>query len=375
MDATGNRLNRRHGLAAVSRSFRTATFTVNSDPCPGVKRRPAIRVILVAHGEAETAGFLENFVVGWRTLAHAAGLMRLSAPVRLAICTLHGLRKRLSGQGGSPHNANTRDQATALQHRLDDQIDAQTIVESAFASASPFLQEQPPAAAEFDEQVVISLIPSDSRLSCGLFCHALTQAPQTLQQRTIVLSRLWDSPELIDIHCAHLSTHFPPIQPGQSSCLLLVLHGTLVRNRDGDKPDFHTGEVEKTFYGQALRAALMRQPQKHWGRVEIAYLNHGVGGEWSRPTLDETLSRLEKEGVNHLVAYACEHLVDGSETAQVAARLARSPIAKTHCLPSLNSNPDLIDFLATRLQAALHQPRTAMCCDHCPLGGKSPDAA
>ncbi|MEE4295548.1 MAG: ferrochelatase [Wenzhouxiangella sp.] len=331
------------------------------------KRRPTIRVILAAHGEAETAGFLENFLVGWRTLGHAAEVMRLSAPLRLAICTMHGLRKRLTRQSGSPHNANTRNQAKALELSLASQNGAQFIVDSAFASASPSLNDQIDKASEFDQQVVVSLIPSDSRLSCGLFCHALLEAPKHLQQNNVVLSRLWESSELIDIHCAHIEARCPPVESGGPSCLLLVLHGTLVRDQQGQKPHFHTGEAEKTFYGQALRAALMSQPEKRWDRIEIAFLNHGVGGQWSAPTLDETLSRLEKEGVNHLVAYACEHLVDGSETAQLAARLNQSAIAQTHCLPSLNSDPDLIDFLAKRLQSALQQPRTAMCCDPCPL--------
>jgi len=330
-----------------------------------------IRIVLAAHGEAETAGFLENFRVGWRTLGHAAQVMGLSSVLRLTVCTLHALRKRLTGRGGSSHNANTRDQKIALQLRLDRHNNAHFSVESAFASAPPYVEQQLETAAGYDQQVLINLIPSDSRLSCGLFCHALHDAPKHVKQRTIVLSRLWESPELIDIHCTHLATHFPPTEPETSNCLLLVLHGTLVRDKKGEKPSFHTGEDEKNFYAQALRTALVGCPEKRWDRVEIAHLNHGVGGQWSEPTVDEMLARLEKQGISHLVAYACEHLVDGSETSLLAARLDRSSIPHAHCLPCLNSDPNLIDFLASRVQCALNQPSSAGCCDPCPLASES----
>jgi ferrochelatase len=334
-----------------------------------------IRVVLAAHGEAETAGFLDNFRVGWRTLGHAAQVMGLSSPLRLTVCALSALRKRLTGQGGSSHNANTRDQQIALQRQLDCQDETRFSVESAFASAPPYVEKQLETAAGYDQQVLINLIPSDSRLSCGLFCHALNDAPKHIKQRTVVLSRLWESPELIDIHCTHLATHFPLTDPETSNCLLLVLHGTLVRDQKGNKPAFHTGELEKNYFGRALCKALMNYPEKPWDRVEIAYLNHGVGGQWSEPTVDEMLARLEKEGLGRIVAYACEHLVDGSETSLLAARLARSSIPHAHCLPCLNADPNLIDFLAARVLSAFHQSLTSMCCDPCPLASDSDRAS
>ena len=79
-----------------------------------------------------------------------------------------------------------------------------------------------------------------------------------------------------------------------------------------------------------MRTALLAQPERPWQQVEIAYLNHGVGGQWSSPTLPELLTRLGSEGVHSVVAYACDHLVDGSETVQLPDLLAAGAVRETH---------------------------------------------
>ncbi len=331
-----------------------------------------IRIILAAHGEAESAGLTENFGVSWRTLAHASEVMRLPAPLRLAICSAGAVRKRLKGGSGSVHKATTRQQAAALQAALSDDPDAHYQVEPAFASAPPYLEDAIRIPEDVDRQFLLSMIPTDSRLSCGLICHALPEASTSTQARTTVMSRLWEAEDLIAIHCAHIVAHFPQISADGPSCLALVLHGTVVQDERGQPPGFHTGEAEKAAYGEALRAALLAMPERPWQRVEIAYLNHGVGGQWSSPPLPELLSRLESEGVESVVAYACEHLVDGSETVHLPAELAARAFSETHCLPCLNTSPLFIEFLAERVRAALAAPRTALCCDPCPLRAPLP---
>lgn len=326
-----------------------------------------IRVVLAAHGEAESAGLAENFHVGRRTLAHAAEVMRLPAPLRLMICAVGAVRKRLTGGSGSPHNANTRMQAAALQKQLSDDPDVGYHVEVAFASALPCLDNVLGMPGDVDRQLLMSMIPTDSRLSCGLICHPLLSTAPVTRERTTVMARLWDTPELIAIHCAHIAEHFPQRAADESCCLVLVLHGTVVRDERGNTPGYHTGANEKTAYAEALRTALLAMPGRPWQRIEIAYLNHGVGGQWSSPTLPELLSQLGAEGVHSVVAYACEHLVDGSETVQLPELLAAGAVPETHRLPCLNASPLFIDFVAARVRAAVAAPRTALCCDPCPL--------
>jgi len=326
-----------------------------------------VRVVLVAHGEAKRAGWLENFRVSWRTLAHAAEVMRLPAPLRLMICTLGALRKRLRGGPGSPHNENTRRQASALQQALDRESGVRYQVDAAFASAPPYLEDQIAIPDGVDRQIMVSMIPTDSRLSCGLICRSLLASAPSNHQRTIVSARFWADHELTDTHLAHIAAHFPPITSDRSCCLILVLHGTIERDEHGREPGFHTGSKEKAAYGDALRSALLAVPDRRWDRVEIAYLNHGVGGQWSSPTLPELLARLATEGVQSAVAYPCEHLVEGSETVSLPKSLADGPVGETHCLPCLNDSAQFIEFLASRVRTALHAPRTEYCCEPCPL--------
>ena len=325
-----------------------------------------IRIVLAAHGEAESAGFKENFDVSRHTLAHAAEVMHLPAPLRLVICAFGGVRKRLKGGPGSPHNANTRQQVAALQSALDEQGGADYRVEAAFASAPPYLEEVLDVPADVDRQLVISMIPTDSRLSCGLICHALHSKGAGSRKRSTILARMWDDPALTAIHRDHVLSHFPRREPESPCCLVLVLHGTVVRDRNGDPPAFHAGAEEKDIYSEALRDALMEVADRPWDRVELAYLNHGVGGQWSSPTLDDLMTQLAGEGVKSVVAYPCEHLVDGGETAGLPGVLAATDVPETHCLPCLNAAGPFIDYLAARVLAA-EAVGTSACCSPCPL--------
>lgn len=314
--------------------------------------KPRVRVLLAAHGEAESAGFLDNFQVSRHTLAHAAEVMQLPAPLRLLICSVAGLRKRLKGGPGSPHNGNTRDQAAALQRVLDRDADADYRVDVVFASSPPYLDDALACPEGVDRQVVVSMIPTDSRLSCGLVCHALRRDFAEEERRTAVVARMWDDADLIDVHRDHVVGHFPVERSSAPCCLVLVLHGTVVRDKQGRPPAFHAGVEEKDVYGEALKAALMAVPDRPWQRVELAFLNHGVGGEWSSPTLEALMKQLADEGVQRVVAYPCEHLVDGGETTGLPKVLEATDVPQTHCLPCLNSGDAFIEYLAGRVRAA-----------------------
>jgi ferrochelatase len=335
---------------------------------PGRDERPreCVRVVLAAHGEAESRALLENFHVSRRTLAHAAEVMSLPLPLRLAICALGALRKRLGGYAGSPHNANTRRQAAALEDALRDDAQTDYRVQALFASAAPSLDAELAMPAGVDRQVVVSMIPTDSRLSCGLICQPLHASPDTTRRPARVLARLWEAPDFIALQAEHVARCAATLPGAASRCLILLLHGTVVRDKRGCPPSFHTGVVEKTAYAQALRETLLAAPARTWDRVELAYLNHGVGGEWSSPRAEVLLERLAREGVDEVVAYPCEHLVEGTETDRLPSMLASAGIATAHLVPPLNASPGLIDYLAGRVRAVVadHEGRL---CDPCPL--------
>lgn len=331
-----------------------------------------IVVILAAHGEAEGPGFREHFAVSWRTLAHAAEVMPLPAAARVGICGLGALRKRLDAKAGSRHNAMTRTQARELAVALEDDSDSIFRVVPAFASADPGVGNVLTTVPDDATVLLMSMIPTDSRLACGIFCRAVAARPGGREARPAVrpVARLWEDPGLVAVHRAHvdawLAAHRGESSPTADSALVIVLHGTLLEGRDGRPPPFHTGQREKAHYGEALRRALADRPDRPWRRIEIAYLNHAVGGRWSQPALEDCLEELARDGIRCVYAYPAEHVVESAETGQLAQIIASSPVDRGHCLPCLNDAPVLIDFLVGRVRAAVTSGATAPC-DHCPL--------
>jgi len=332
------------------------------------QRRQRVLVILAAHGEAEGRGFREHLAVSWRTLHHAAEVMPLPRALRAVICVVGALRKRFGANAASRHNAVTRAQARALADALADDPTISYQVVAAFASSEPGVAAVLTAAPPDGSVLLCSMIPTDSRLSCGLFCRAAASPPLAAVSRP--LARLWEDTGLVAVHQAHLASwlqqqgHAGPAQP--DGALVIALHGTLIADKAGKPAAFHNGSQEKSRYGEALRNALGELPGSPWTRVELAYLNHAVGGHWSQPTLEDGLDRLAREGTRSVWVYPAEHLAESIETVRLSQTLAAGPIRTAHCIPCLNDSPRFIDHLAERVRTASAH-RQAQPCDHCPL--------
>jgi len=322
-----------------------------------------VRVILAAHGEAASRSWWEHFRVGQRTLGHASAVIPLALPLRLLICALGATRKCFSPRGASPHNALSAEQAVALADRLGPGFS----VQAAFLASRPLLSE---VLARPDDALtlVCSMMPTDSRLACGQLCRAVLARPSPAAPAA-VLARLWDDAAFIRVNHQHLLEHAGRVDAaGHPSVLILALHGTLVRDARGEPPRFHTGEAEKRHFAEALRRALLKDDALPWQRVEIAYLNHGVGGAWSEPSVEALLARLPAQGLRSAQVFPCDYLVDGGETIHGLAELLASAALPCTQLPSLNAAPDFMDYLAGRVRAAAATPAAARHCDHCPLG-------
>ncbi len=329
-------------------------------------------MVLAGHGEGESSSILEQWQVGARTLAHAAEVMRLPLPLRWVISGLGAIRKRLSGWAGSPHNRWTRAQAAALARALEARLGEPVPVRAAFASSEPLFEELIAESHAACRRVFVSMTPSDSRLSCGLLCRALVEQGAGAAQ-AVVLARLWDDPGFVELNAAHVLTSCLA-WPGQAqtretppTALVLALHGTLVRGRDGRPPGFHTGQAEKEHFSAALRFALASEPAPPWHEVHAAYLNHAVGGTWTQPTVQAVLDELSARGFRRAWVFACDYLVESAEIrGELATTLADGPIPDARLLPCLNDSPLFIDFLAARVQQALEMPEGPWRCDPCP---------
>ncbi|NTV02213.1 MAG: ferrochelatase [Chlorobiaceae bacterium] len=327
--------------------------------------RRKIAVILASHGEAETPGFIENYRVSLHTLSHASTVMRIPVPLRHLISLSSSLKKRFRkapGAAGSPQNLLTREQAALLQQHLDRHPASSGIafdVRAAHSASRPYVEQVLAQTSGHDGQVVVPMAPVDNALSCGLICAHLSEARHAGElHRVRVVGRLWNDDALIRSYLDHLfaTGRKLPERAGPRNLLLLTFHGTLVRDASGREPDFRTGRDETASFARRLTAAIEADDRNPWGTVMVAYLNHDVGGEWTRPSFEEAGRAIKDGGYDGVWLFAAGYFSDGNETLHRAAQLSAAvPGLGVEALPCLNGSPGFAEYLAGRVTRAAVQ--------------------
>lgn len=324
----------------------------------GAKR---MAVVLAAHGEAETSGFFENYQVSLHTLQRASEVIAVPAPLRHFISFSSSVRKKIGRKtSGSPQNPLTRLQARALQAHLDATCaDVEFEVIAAFSASEPCVESVLDKRHGYDGVIVAPMAPVDNAMSCGLLCKHLSKhcSPGELA-RTRVIGRLWQDETL---HRAYLDYLFGsgralPSGPKERNALMLLFHGTLVEDRNGAPPAFHTGHAETVEFARRLTALIEADPRTPWGTVTTAFLNHDVGGKWSTPSFEEAARILPGKGFRHVSLFAAGYFSDGNETLhRESAFSAIEPSVSVETIPCLNDSPHLIACLAGRVVATSRQ--------------------
>lgn len=328
----------------------------------GAKR---VAVVLVAHGEAETAGFIENYRVALHTLRRASGIIPVPPPLQYFISFSSSLKKRLAGRrSGSPQNPLTRAQAKGLQAYLDRYAraaspDLSFEVMASFSASEPYVEDSIEKTRTFDARILVPMAPIDNALSCGVLCDHLAGSctPDELA-RTRVVGRLWRDAELHRACLDHLfgSAGNRVAAPDEKSVLMLLCHGTLVEDRYGEAPSFRTGYEESLEFSDRLASLIADDPRNRWGRVMTAFLNHDVGGRWSEPSFEEACRMIDGQGYRQVSLFAAGYFSDGNETIHRSGLLAASkPDIRVETIPCLNDAPAFISCLAGKVVAATRQ--------------------
>jgi protoporphyrin/coproporphyrin ferrochelatase len=327
--------------------------------------REKIAVILAAHGEAETTRFIENYQVARQTLAHAALVMPIPKPVQRAIAVTSSLKKKLRATAdaqSSPQNRTTRDQAVALQQQLDASSSSELFdfeVHAAFSASPPYVEHIIEQTRSYDGQVIVSMAPVDSSLSCGLLCSYLSTSRKEEELGKVkVLSRFWNDERLYAIYCDHIFERRPahPSVSDEKRILLLLFHGTLVADTKGKTPQFHTGLEETRHFARHLRQFIQGDPRNLYSRIETVYLNHNVGGEWTKPSFEESCAMLRQEKIGSIDLFAGGYFADGNETIHRAAELTMmTSIRDVTTIPCVNTTLAFTDWLTSRVLDAVQQ--------------------
>ncbi|NQU46241.1 MAG: ferrochelatase [Chlorobium sp.] len=317
-----------------------------------------VAVILVAHGEAETDSFPENFSMIRHTLAHAGEVMNIPLPLQLAASVFGGLKNWLEFRSSgyrSPQKHITRRQAERLgdelrRHSLGE--DTSYEVSAAYHVAPPFVDNLLEETSRFDMQLLVTMSPVDSDMTAGRLQHlALSRrAAEGNARPPVVVCGFWDDPMLYRIYLDHLFSH---ASGEEGSALLLTFHGTLIKDDKGNEPRFSTGYPEILRMGRALREAVRNDPRNSYKHVSIAYLNHQVGGTWTEPSLLNSLSALARSGITSADVFSVGYFSDGTEILRHGKEEAQaSPIQSVRFIPCLNENEEFIKYLAGKVKEA-----------------------
>ncbi len=325
--------------------------------------KKSVAVVFVAHGEAETAGLVENYRVARHTMAHAGQVMHIPKPLQVIISVLGSLinvKKALTTRFLSPHNENTRLQAKIIQEKLND-FQQETGLDfkfyTTFLSNKPFFEEEIKDIVEKNDYAVyVSLSTIDTELSSGIICQEI----ETNQDKMNVLnakliSQHWKEEAFTNTIVDHIfgDRKFKS-NPNPQNALILAFHGTIVKDKDGNTPSFHTGLDETLHYADVLKHYIEKDPRNFYGKVFPAYLNHEVGGTWTEPSLENLIDELKDNDINHVALFPCGFLVDGAETlANAKLTLSNSGIDSTVYIPALNQDDAFMNYLTERIKIAI----------------------
>jgi ferrochelatase len=210
-----------------------------------------------------------------------------------------------------------------------------------------------------DGIVVVPMIPVESAFSCGPACQmAIDRFGEDHLGVLRVVRGLWKDEALHRIYLDYLFASLPSEWKGagkkEKQGLVLVIHGTIVKNRKGETPTVFTGLVETMAFFRLMRDKIMADPRNVFGEIKLGCLNHNRGGEWTHETAELALEEFSAEGFGAVAMFPFGYFADNSETDYEAKKsLDRSSIAMKRYIPCINDSPVFAEWLASRIAAEI----------------------
>jgi len=226
----------------------------------------------------------------------------------------------------------------------------------AYYFVPPFLEEViEQAKRRSDGVLIVPMIPIESAFSCGPACQMATDLLGEGHLGFLrVVRGLWKDEALHRLYLDHLFETFGSDEKRGRQGLVLVIHGTIVRNRRGEKPSVFTGLDETFEFYRIMRDKIMADPRNCFDEVKIGCLNHKRGGEWTPETVERAIGEFEGEGFDSVAMFPFGYFADNSETDyESKSLLDRSSIATKRYIPCVNDSPAFARWLASKIAAEL----------------------
>ena len=207
---------------------------------------------------------------------------------------------------------------------------------------------------EYDGVVVVPMIPVESAFSCGVACQMVIDLyGDSMFSHVRVMSKLWKDDRLHNIYIDYLFGQLSaPVRLNKKGKigLVLVIHGTLVKNRAGKPPKLFTGLEETIAFFDVMKRKIMAHPDNIFSDVRQGCLNHSTGGEWTADTIEKALEEFKREGYQGVVMFPYGFFADNSETEYDASKkLENAAFPLSQYVRCINESPEFGRWLAGRV--------------------------
>jgi protoporphyrin/coproporphyrin ferrochelatase len=307
-------------------------------------------VVLVAHGEPTTPGFVDQLVYSWR-LMH--GVARSTADIPAPLLPLIALsrareRNRLWRKNSyrSPLEPITLAQAAQLRNALARrESQDRWKIHVAYEFREPLLLPAIRRLSRREMVIVVPMYAADSG-----FTHDLSrQSAEYLDARRpapIIVLKPLNVERLASISANHVM-HSLAAGAGKTekTALVLAARGSLLK----PSKEVETGRVTL----ERLAEAISRRLTGNFGMVANGWLNYGRGERWTAPPIRETLRRVAEAGFRDVVYFPYGFLADNTESQLFGQFAGRSqPDLRVRFLPCLNGSFELAEAIAAEIVAA-----------------------
>ncbi|HWR01509.1 MAG TPA: ferrochelatase [Chlorobaculum sp.] len=228
-------------------------------------------------------------------------------------------------------------------------------VQEAYYFVPPYLEDVLEKSRNgSDGVIVVPMIPVESSFSCGPACQmAIDVYGEGHLGSLRVVRGLWKDEELHRLYLDHLFGTLSAAnvaKSGRKPGLVLVIHGTIVKNRKGNPPSVFTGLNETMAFFRLMREKILADPRNVFGEVKLGCLNHRTGGEWTPETVERALEELQQDGFDAVAMFPFGYFADNSETDYEAKKLLDgSGIAIKQYIPCINEAPGFARWLSSRI--------------------------
>jgi protoporphyrin/coproporphyrin ferrochelatase len=266
---------------------------------------------------------------------------------------LHRYRSRLV----EINRSQTREVAAVFKNHPDivgERLEIEVV--EAYYFVHPWLEEVLEGCdRQVDGVVVVPMIPVESAFSCGPACQsAIDLFGEGHLGMLRVVRGLWRDEELHRLYLDHLFSSLPEAWKNpanrKSQGLVLVIHGTIVRNRKGQTPSVFTGLNETLEFFRLVREKIMADPRNVFGEVKLGCHNHTSGGEWTPETVKRALDEFGAEGCDAVAMFSFGYFADNSETDYESKKeIDQSLFVRKHYIPCINESKAFAGWLARKI--------------------------